>query len=127
MLPPKPIRVLVADSHEMSRYGLRIFLETFDDLELVGEAQEEEIEILRMCAQRQPDIVLISLNRKSKNGLYTIRTLREQFPRIRVIALSTSRLLEDLVRAIEAGASGYLLKDEVELSGIAAVIREVAR
>ena len=109
MLPPKPIRVLVADSHEMSRLGLRIFVETFDDLELVGETQDG-LEILRMCSQTQPDVVLMSVNFEAADGIEIIRTIREKFPQVSVVVLSSQYHTEDLELVMKAGASSFLLK-----------------
>jgi DNA-binding NarL/FixJ family response regulator len=109
MLPPKPIRVLVADSHEMSRLGLRIFVETFDDLELVGETQDG-MEILRMCSQTQPDVVLMSVNFEAADGIEIIRTIREKFPQVNVVVLSSQYHTQDLELAMQAGASSFLLK-----------------
>jgi DNA-binding NarL/FixJ family response regulator len=123
MLPPKPIRVLVADSHEMSRYGLKLFLETFDDLELVGEAQDE-LEVLRMCAQLQPDVVLMSLNLNSLNGIETVRLLREQNLRVSIVMLSHLNEPQDLKLALQAGASSFLVKGVADISAIAEAIRQ---
>jgi DNA-binding NarL/FixJ family response regulator len=78
MLPPRPIQVLVADSHEMVRSGLALLLEIFDDLELVGEASNG-IETLRLCAQLQPDVVLISPKLPPTDGFDTTRLIREQY------------------------------------------------
>jgi two-component system, NarL family, response regulator LiaR len=126
MLPPKPIRVLVADSHEMSRYGLTLFLETFDDLELVGEAQDG-MEVLQMCAQLQPDVVLMSLNLKSLNGIETVRMLREQSPQVKVVMLSHLSPPQDLELAMQAGASSFLIKGVADITMMAEAIREAAR
>jgi DNA-binding NarL/FixJ family response regulator len=123
MLPPKPVRVLVADSHEMSRYGLKLFLETFDDLELVGEAQDE-LEVLRMCAQLQPDVVLMSLNLNSLNGIETVRLLREQNLRVSIVMLSHLNEPQDLKLALQAGASSFLVKGVADISAIAEAIRQ---
>src|SRR5687767_13652825 len=108
MLPPKPIRVLVADSHEMSRFSLALFLETFDDLELVGEAQDG-MEVLGMCVQLQPDVVIMSLHLKSLNGIETVRMLHEQYPQVHVVMLSHLSQPQDLEHALQAGASSFLI------------------
>jgi DNA-binding NarL/FixJ family response regulator len=123
MLPPKPIRVLVADSHEMSRYGLKLFLETFDDLELVGEAQDG-LEVLRMCAQLQPDVILMSLSLKSLNGIETIRMLREQNLQVSIVMLSHLNQPQDLKLALQAGASSFLVKGVADIATIAEAIRQ---
>lgn len=125
MLPPKPIRVLVADSHEMSRYALRIFVETFDDLELVGEAQDG-LEVLQLCAQLQPDIVLMSINLNGVDGIPTTISIREQFPHVNIVMLSYLDHAQDLEHAIAAGASSYLIKG-ISINEIAAAIRTANR
>lgn len=123
MLPPKPIRVLVADSHEMSRYSLTVFLETFDDLELVGVALDG-MQVLRMCTQLQPNIVLMSMKLDLLDGIETTRLIREQFPLIHIVILTYSSLPQDLEAAIQAGASSYLIKGETDSTQIGAAIRQ---
>ena len=125
MLPPKPIRVLVADSHEMSRYALKVFVETFDDLELVGEAGDGS-EVLQLCDQLQPDIALMSINLNFVDGIPTTRTIREQFPHVNVVMLSYLDHPQDLEAAITAGASSYLIKG-ISINDIAAAIRTANR
>jgi DNA-binding NarL/FixJ family response regulator len=98
-------------------------LETFDDLELVGEAQDG-MEVLRMCAQLQPNIVLMPVKLNLLDGIETTRLIREQFPPIHVVILSYSNLPQDLEAAIQAGASSYLIKGETGSTQIAAAIRE---
>jgi DNA-binding NarL/FixJ family response regulator len=124
MLPPEPvIRVLVADSHEMSRYGMAVFLETFDDLKLVGEAQDGA-QVLRMCDQLQPNVVLMSVNLQFLNGENLIQHIREQFSHIRVIMLSAFNNPRDLQQALDSGASSFLIKGETNIYQIAEAIRE---
>ena len=105
-----PIRVLVVDDHEMVRGSLAIFIETFDDLELVGEASDGR-EALRLCRRLHPDVVLMDLVMPRMDGIVATRAIHTTFPEIAVVAL-TSFGEERLVReAIEAGASGCLLKN----------------
>ena len=104
------IRVLLVDDHAVVRSGLAAFLLAFDDLELAGEAASGE-EAIRRCRQLQPDVVLMDLVMPGMDGAAATRAIREQFPRIQVIAL-TSFPEEDMVRAtLQAGAIGYLLKN----------------
>jgi DNA-binding NarL/FixJ family response regulator len=117
------IRVLVADSHEMSRYGLAVFLETFDDLKLVGEAQDGT-QVLRMCDQLQPNVVLMSFNLQFLNGEDLVQSIREQFFHIRVVMLSAFNNPRDLQQAIDSGASSYLIKGEANIDSIAEAIRQ---
>jgi NarL family two-component system response regulator LiaR len=106
----KPIRVILVDDHAVVRSGLGAFLLAFDDLELVGEAGGGE-EAVRLCGQVRPDVVLMDLVMPGMDGAAATHAIRERFPQIQVIAL-TSFKEEDLVQgALEAGAIGYLLKN----------------
>ena len=126
MLPPKPIRVLVADSHTIVRSGLALFIEMSERFELVGEAEEGN-ETLRLCALLQPDVVLISLELPPVDGIDTTRLIHERHPLISIIMLSTSNRPQYVDAAIEAGVSSYLIKEFVGVEIIAEVIRAVAR
>jgi NarL family two-component system response regulator LiaR len=105
-----PIRIMIVDDHALVRNGLRVFLLAFDDLKLVGEAASGE-EALRLCKQLQPDVVLMDLVMPGMDGVATTRAIRESWPQIQVVAL-TSFWDEELVQgALQAGAISYLLKD----------------
>jgi NarL family two-component system response regulator LiaR len=115
------IRVVIVDDHEMVRSGLATFLHVQDDLELVGEASNGE-EAVRVCERLQPDVVLMDMVMPGLDGVAATRGVRERCPATRVIAL-TSFPEEDLVqRALEAGATSYLLKN-VGAAELAAAIR----
>jgi len=104
------IRVMLVDDHQMVRNGLATFLLVHDDLELVGEASDGE-EALRVFEEARPDIVLMDLKMPRMDGVEATRRLLERVPEAHIIAL-TSFEDETLVqKALEAGASGYLLKD----------------
>ena len=121
MIEPKRIRVIVVDDHAVVRGGLRLFLLAFEDLELAGEAGNGQ-EALRLCEQLEPDVALMDLVMPGMNGVQATRAIRERYPQIQVIAL-TSFPEEDLVQdALEAGAISYLLKD-VSAGELAAAIR----
>ncbi len=105
-----PIRVMLVDDHAMVRRGLATFLKAFNDLELAGEA-ENGLAAIQLCAQLQPDVILMDMVMADMNGATATREIRQKFPHIQVIAL-TSFKEEQLVKsALEAGAIGYLLKD----------------
>lgn len=120
---PACIRVLLVDDHALVRCGLVTFLKEFDDLELVAEAASGE-EALQRCAALQPDVVLMDLVLPKMGGIEATRTIRERFPQVRVIVL-TSFLEEAFVQgAFQAGASGYLLKT-IMAEDLAQAIRTV--
>ena len=105
-----PIRVLIVDDHPMVRRGLSAFLMSQSDMEMAGEADGGE-DALRMCEQLAPDVVLMDLVMPGVDGVAAIRSIRQRWPDIKIIAL-TSFSEEDLVRqALQAGALSYLLKD----------------
>ena len=106
----KPIRVMLVDDHAMVRRGLATFLKVFDDLELAGEAENGQAAI-QLCAKLQPDIVLMDMVMPDMNGATATRTIRQQFPNVQVIALTSFKEEELVKSALEAGAIGYLLKD----------------
>lgn len=109
-LPSRTIRVMLVDDHTMVRKGLSLFLKAFDDLELVGEA-ENGTDAIRLCGEIQPDVILMDIVMPDMDGITATATICKQFPHVKVIAL-TSFKEGDLVRnALRAGAIGYLLKD----------------
>ena len=105
-----PIRLLIVDDHPVVRDGLRGMLAGDPDLEVVGEA-EDGAEALRLVASLQPDVVLMDLRMPGMGGAAAIRQLAEQGSEARVLVLTTYDSDSDVVPALEAGATGYLLKD----------------
>jgi DNA-binding NarL/FixJ family response regulator len=105
-----PIRVLVVDDHPLLRDGIKALLDEQDDMELVAEAANgrEGIELFRM---HNPDITLMDLNMPDKNGIEAIAAIRQAVPEARIIVLTTYSGDVQVLRAIEAGARAYLLKD----------------
>jgi NarL family two-component system response regulator LiaR len=121
MSEEKVIRVLLVDDHAVVRSGLGTFLLVYDDLELVGEASGGEQAVM-LCEKLQPDVVLMDLVMPEVDGATATRLIRERFPHIQVIAL-TSFKEKDLVEgALQAGAIGYLLKN-VSADELAGAIR----
>jgi DNA-binding NarL/FixJ family response regulator len=104
------IRLLIADDHPVVRDGLRGMVAATDDLEVVGEAANGR-EALALVPRVRPDVALVDLRMPELDGVATIRALRERHPEVRVLVLTTFDTDRDVVSAIEAGATGYLLKD----------------
>jgi NarL family two-component system response regulator LiaR len=104
------IRVLVVDDHDMVRRGLTTFLLIFDDLALAGEAASGA-EALAVCAEVQPDVVLMDLMMPAMDGPTATAAIKAQFPHIQVIALTSFAEPAMLQRVLQAGAISYLLKN----------------
>lgn len=122
MTTSQPIRVMLVDDHTMVRRGLATFLKVFDDLELAGEAGDGEAAI-QLCAQILPDVVLMDMIMPDMDGVAATRAIRQQFPTVQVIALTSFKEEELVQNALQAGAIGYLLKD-VSAEKLAQAIRE---
>jgi DNA-binding NarL/FixJ family response regulator len=113
----EPIRILVVDDHAIVRKGLVALLNTVEGLSVVGEASDGEQAILahRSC---KPDVTLMDLRLPKIGGADAIARIRQETPAARIIVLTTFDGDEDIFRALQAGAKGYLLKgmDATELT-----------
>ena len=115
------IRVMLVDDHAVVRSGLAAFLLAFDDLELVGEAADGE-EALPKCREVQPDVVLMDLVMPGMGGAAAARAIRQEFPEMQIVALTSFKDEKFVKSALEAGAIGYLLKN-VSAKELAEAIR----
>jgi NarL family two-component system response regulator YdfI len=120
-----PIRILIADDHLIIRQGLRLILETEPDFELVGEAADGA-EAIRLCAKLHPDVVLMDLRMPGMDGLTAIERLHTEQPEVAVVILTTFNEDELMLRGLQAGARGYLLKD-TDRAALFDTIRAAAR
>ena len=120
-----PIRVLITDDHFIVRQGLRLILKTANDIELVGEAVNGE-ESLQLTAEHQPHVVLMDLRMPVMDGLTAIEKLGQLHPQVAVIILTTYNEDEMMLRGLQLGARGYLLKD-TERETLLNTIRAAAR
>jgi len=119
--PSQTIRVMLVDDHTMVRRGLATFLMVFDDLKLVGEA-ENGVEAIQLCGEILPDVVLMDMVMPGMDGVRATRAIHEQFPSVQVLALTSFKEGDLVKNALEAGAIGYMLKD-VSADELARAIR----
>jgi two-component system, NarL family, response regulator YdfI len=104
------IRILIADDHLVVREGLQLILGMEDDLEVVGEAANGETAV-RLAAELQPDVVLMDLRMPGMGGLEAIEQILAQWPDMAIVILTTYNEDELMIRGLQAGARGFLLKD----------------
>ncbi|NWF63311.1 MAG: response regulator transcription factor [Chloroflexi bacterium] len=104
------IRVMITDDHLIVREGLRLILETADDIEVVGEAVDGA-ECLQRVPDLKPDVILMDLQMPRMDGITAIGHLRKDFPDIAIVILTTYNEDDLMIRGLQAGARGYLLKD----------------
>ena len=103
------IRVLLAEDHETVRDGLRLLLETRDDIEVVGDAADGRIAIERVKELR-PDVAVLDISMPNMNGLAATRAIKEALPDVAVVALTRHSEDAYVQELLSAGASGYVLK-----------------
>ncbi len=104
------IRVMITDDHLIVREGLRLILETADDIEVVGEATDGA-ECLRLVPELKPDVILMDLQMPRMDGITAIEHLRKDHPQIAIVILTTYNEDDLMIRGLQSGARGYLLKD----------------
>lgn len=120
-LPSQPIRVMLVDDHTMVRHGIGTFLKVFDDLQLAGEANSGAAAI-ELCSEIMPDVILMDIVMPDMDGVAATHTIRQKFPHVQVIALTSYKEGNLVKKALDAGAIGYLLKD-VSADELAEAIR----
>jgi len=120
----KPLRILIADDHALLRHGLELVLAMHEGVSVIGGA-EDGAEAVRLCRELMPDIVIMDLSMPVLDGVEATRQIHHDQPDIKILILTTFGTSVDVARAIQAGASGALVKDAGEDELIAA-LREVA-
>jgi NarL family two-component system response regulator YdfI len=118
------IRLAIADDHLIVREGLRLILESADDIAIVGEAADGAA-LLQVVRETQPSVVLLDLRMPGMDGLETMAHLRREAPAVAVVILTTYNEDELMLRALQAGARGFLLKDTTR-EALLATIRAAA-
>lgn len=120
-----PISVLIADDHEIVRYGISTYLSSSEDIEIVGEASTGE-ECLKLFKETHPDVCLLDIGMPDKNGIETARAIRALETETKILILSMHINKQILSDVLEAGINGYLLKstDKADiLHGILAIVK----
>jgi two-component system response regulator NreC len=102
--------IIIADDHTLFREGLRALLSSREDLEIMGEAENGQ-EAIRSVEEHKPDLLLMDLSMPKMGGLEAIRELKARHPRTKILVLTIHGTEEFVLEALEAGASGYVLKD----------------
>ena len=121
----EPIRVLIADDHEVVRDGLRLLLETEDDFQVIGEAADGAAAV-QLTGELQPQVVLMDLRMPGMDGLTAIDQIRARWPLVALVILTTYNEDDLMMRGLRAGACGYLLKD-TNRQTLFATLRAAAR
>lgn len=121
----KPIRILIADDHSVVRFGLATLLERRKDFQVVGEAKDGEVAVA-MAKSTNPDVVIMDLMMPHVDGAEATRLICEANPEIKVLILTSYATSADIVRAIDAGASGAIVKDADNAELIDAIMKVAA-
>ena len=119
----KTVRLHVVDDHHIVRQGLVALLATVPEMQVVAEASDGQ-HALALYREHHPDVTLMDLRMNTMNGVETTRAIRAEFPNARIIVLTTFDGDEDIYRALQAGARGYLLKG-MDTEELLAAIRTV--
>jgi len=114
------INIILADDHAVLRSGLRLMLNTQEDLEVVGEAANGEEAIL-LCREKKPDIILLDLNMPGLSGLDAIEDIKRDNPGIKILVLTMHDDEGYLKRVLKSGCSGYILKRAADVELISAI------
>lgn len=125
MQTQQPIRVMVVDDHQILQMGIKFMLMAFEDMELVAEAYSGE-EALRRCGEAEPDVVLMDMLMPGMDGVATTRAIRERYPQVQVVVLTSFQDKALVQQATRAGAIGYLLKG-IPIDEIGQAIRIAAQ
>ena len=118
------IRVLLVDDHALFRGGVKALLQRHEEFEVLDEAGDG-LEGIKRARSLKPDVVLLDLHMPGISGLEAVKVINEEIPGVRVLMLTVSEDAQDLMEALRAGASGYLLKN-IETDALLDAIRRAA-
>lgn len=119
------IRVLLVDDHTLFRSGIKSLLQRNEAFEVVGEAGDG-LEGIKRVRSLKPDVALLDLHMPGVSGLEAVKVIAEEMPEVSVLMLTVSEDAQDLVDALRAGASGYLLKN-IDTDALVNAIRRAAQ
>lgn len=105
-----PIRILVADDHSVVRKGIRMLLEDETDIQIVGEAADGD-EAIEALADSQTDVLLLDITMPRMSGIDALKVISQQYPAVRTLMFSMHNNPDYILKAVDYGAAGYLLKD----------------
>ena len=104
------IKIMITDDHSMIREGLKNLLELEGDIEVIAEAEDGE-DCLNKLLTVKPDVLLLDINMPKLNGLEVLKKLKERKSKVKVLVLTVHNETEYLMKAVEIGINGYVLKD----------------
>ena len=104
------IKVMLVDDEQLIRYGLKIMLETYPDIEVIHQAGNGR-EAFECCKKEVPDVVLMDIRMPVSTGIEGTKLIKEAYPEVKIVMVTTFQDTEYIVEAMQYGASGYLLKD----------------
>ena len=110
MMPPMAIKIMIADDHSMIREGLKNLLELDGDIQVIAEAVDGE-DCLNKLQVVKPDVLLLDINMPKKNGLEVLKSLKSKKSKLKVLVLTVHNEIEYLMKAVDIGVNGYVLKD----------------
>jgi len=119
------IRILIADDHSVVRKGIRMLLEDEADIQIVGEAADGD-EAIDMIAAIKPDVLLLDITMPRMSGIDALKVISQQFPKVRTLMFSMHNNPDYILKSVQYGAAGYLMKD-TDQDEILRAVRNVAK
>jgi DNA-binding NarL/FixJ family response regulator len=119
-----PIKIMIVEDQDLIRSSLQIVLNMETDMDVISVAENGE-RALSCCEKEIPDIILMDINMPAMNGIEATRRIKQKFPQVKVIILTTFQEMDYVIDALQAGAEGYLLK-AIDTKELAAGIRVIA-